>query len=86
MSGKISASGNIMSLLDGSNYNSMNSLEGSANAFAGLFYGCASLTSSPKLPATTLSNGCYLKMFNGCTSLTKAPNLPATTLSDFCYL
>ena len=86
MSGKISASGNIMSLLDGSNYNSMNSLEGSANAFAGLFYGCASLTTAPKLPATTLSDGCYLKMFYGCTSLIHAPELPATTLTDYCYL
>ena len=63
----------------------MNSLEGSANTFAGLFDGCASLTSSPKLPATTLSDGCYLKMFYNCTSLTQAPVLPATTLTNNCY-
>ena len=85
MSGKISASGNIMSLLDGSNYNSMNSLEGRANAFIGLFLGCSSLTTAPKLPVMTLANYCYFQMFRNCTSLTKAPELPATTLADYCY-
>ena len=85
MSGKISASGNIMSLLDGSNYNSMNSLEGRANAFIGLFLGCESLTTAPKLPVMTLANYCYFQMFRNCTSLTQAPELPATTLAERCY-
>lgn len=37
------------------------------------------------LPATTLSNGCYMAMFSGCTGLTRAPELPATILSEDCY-
>ena len=39
-----------------------------------------------KLPATTLSQGCYKNMFNRCTSLVSAPTeLPATTLAAQCY-
>lgn len=37
------------------------------------------------LPATTLTEKCYLRMFNNCTSLTTAPALPATTLANWCY-
>lgn len=37
------------------------------------------------LPATMLSNDCYLRMFFDCSSLTTAPELPATTLADRCY-
>ena len=82
LTGKIAASGNIMSLLDGDNpttelhYN---------YTFAQLFRNCISLTTTPELPATTLSRYCYTNMFSGCSSLTQAPELPATTLSDICY-
>ena len=76
--GKISASGNIMSLLNFTpilpNY-----------AFYKLFEDCTSLVSAPELPATTLADGCYEFMFRGCSSLTQAPELPATTLADHCY-
>lgn len=37
------------------------------------------------LPATTLTEGCYIRMFFKCTELTTAPKLPATNLADFCY-
>ena len=50
-----------------------------------MFYNCKSLTTAPKLPATTLADGCYSEMLSGCTSLTKAPELPATTLTAGCY-
>ena len=76
--GKISASGNIMSLLNFTpilpNY-----------AFNQLFLNCTSLVSAPKLPATTLSDYCYGDMFRSCTSLTQVPELPATTLAHSCY-
>lgn len=39
------------------------------NCYEGMFYGCTSLTSSPKLIAEILSNDCYKDMFYGCTSL-----------------
>ena len=78
MTGQISGSGNIQSLLNYSdschNY-----------CFIKLFENCASLTSAPELPATTIGNSCYYAMFSGCTSLTSAPELPATTLVNSCY-
>ena len=37
------------------------------------------------LPATTLTNSCYMYLFSGCTKLTRAPELPATTLAEGCY-
>ena len=81
MSGKIAASGNIQTLLkaDGSRTDVPN------NCYNNMFNGCTSLTTAPKLPATTLSNNCYYYMFEGCTSLTSAPELPATTLANYCY-
>lgn len=53
--------------------------------YYGMFYGCTSLTTTPALPATTLSDSCYGVMFMGCTSLTTAPELPATKLARDCY-
>ena len=51
-----------------------------------MFQNCTSLTTAPKLPATTLESRCYYSMFDGCTSLTTAPTeLPATTLAINCY-
>ena len=81
MSGKISASGNIQTLLkaDGSRTDVPN------NCYNNMFNGCTSLTTAPKLPATTLSNNCYYQMFLSCSSLTDAPELPATTLAEYCY-
>lgn len=82
MKGKIAASGSIMSLLDGENETFAIS---ASFCFINLFNGCASLTSAPELPATTLVRYCYRTMFRDCASLTSAPALPATTLVDSCY-
>ena len=82
MSGKIAASGNIMSLLD----KTCQSTTISNNyCYYNMFRDCTSLTTAPTLPATTLTSGCYGFMFFGCTSLTTAPALPATTLANNCY-
>ena len=78
MSGSISASGNIMSLLNFSDTLT-------DYAFFDLFKDCTSLTTAPELPPTTLTRSCYSNMFYGCTSLTQAPTLPATTLANDCY-
>lgn len=57
MTGKIKASGSVMSLIDDG--------EGTldtipiAGCFAGLFNECSSLLTPPELPATTLAGGCY---------------------------
>ena len=82
MSGKIAASGNIMSLLD----TTCQSTTISNNyCYYYMFYNCTSLTTAPALPATTLAMYCYRSMFECCTSLTTAPALPATTLANSCY-
>ncbi len=54
--------------------------------YHGMFSGCTSLETAPKLPATTLAFSCYEGMFEGCTSLRTAPDLPATTLATQCYM
>lgn len=81
MSGKISSSGDVTSLI--------NDIGGdcrlSDRCFSYLFYDCASLTTPPNLPSTSLGERCYLSMFFNCTSLTVAPKLPATELKDGCY-
>ncbi len=82
----ISVSGNIMSLLDGADFNEALELP-EKSAFAGLFYSCTKLTdaSSLKLPATTLTDYCYDSMFRSCSNMTAAPTLPAQTLASYCY-
>ena len=84
MTGKISASGNIMSLLYDDNFERKLTIPCN-DCFYRMFYGCAALTTAPELPATTLAINCYDNMFYGCTSLTTAPDLPATTLVVNCY-
>lgn len=66
MSGKIAASGNIMSLLDKTCQSTT-----IANNFCyyRMFWNCTSLTTAPALPATTLASNCYESMFYGCTRL-----------------
>ena len=82
MSGKIAASGNIMSLLD----KTCQSTTISNNyCYCYMFNGCTSLTTAPTLLAATLAINCYRGMFIGCTSLTTAPALPAATLASSCY-
>ncbi len=80
ISGSVSASGNIMSLLE----KYCRTLSVPDNAFRFLFEN-TTLTTAPKLPATTLGRYCYAKMFEGCYALTTAPDLPATNLAEFCY-
>jgi hypothetical protein len=81
MSGKIAASGNCNALW---NYEDLNAPLKKCCGYC-MFYNCASLTTAPELPATTLTNYCYYCMFGGCTSLTTAPILLATELAPFCY-
>ena len=82
MSGKIAASGTIMSLLDKTCQSTTIS---NAYCYYRMFNSCTSLTTAPALPATTLANYCYYDMFHGCKSLTTSPALPATTLKSYCY-
>ena len=82
MSGSITASGNVMSLIDKSCQATAITTDG---CFRRLFYNCEALTSAPELPAKTLFSSCYTQMFYNCSNLTTAPELPATTLEYSCY-
>ena len=81
ITGRIAASGNIMSLL---NRDVPDSIMPNY-CYSNMFYRCTSLVQAPELPATTLANYCYNNMFWACTSLAQAPELPATTLATGCY-
>ena len=82
INGRATASGSVMSLIDGTGKSKKIPND---YCFANLFYLCDSLTQAPELPATKLSKGCYLEMFKGCANLKQAPELPATKLADRCY-
>ncbi|MBP5710321.1 MAG: hypothetical protein J6W84_05025, partial [Bacteroidales bacterium] len=74
--------GNIMSLVDATNYPTNTTLT-EEFTFSSLFSQNDYIFNHPTqmlyLPATTLTNYCYSNMFGGCTELTIAPALPATT-------
>jgi len=89
----VAATGNIMSLLDGTNYQTMTDLTGwggsatTEGIFIGLLESNTRLTNVQflHLPATTLSMYCYANLLAGCTGITSGPTLPATTLAPMCY-
>ena len=80
--------GNIMSLIYGDNFYGQTVLD-TSYAFAGLFqaayYNDIKDASNLILPATTLSEYCYIDLFSHCNRLTVAPKLPATKLARGCY-
>lgn len=80
MTGKIAASGDVMSLL---NYDTLVP----AYSFLNLFTNATSLVSVPTLSGSRLGSSCYSNMFKGCTGLTSVPSdlLPATTFLPSSY-
>ena len=82
MSGRIAASGSVMSLIDGVGEADTVPCE---YCFSYLFAGCTALTKAPQLPAKTLADYCYSRMFGECTSLSQTPEFPATQLANTCY-
>lgn len=79
---KVSASGNVMSLLD----KRCKTTDVPENAFCFLFSGFTSLTTAPELPGTTLGEYCYFNTFKDCTGMTVGPKeLPAPTLARGSY-
>ena len=93
LTGKLSAGGNINSLLspDESVYKNITDYTtfetANEQTFYSLFFNQTSLydASLLKLNTHNLATHCYNNMFTGCTSLTQAPELPATTLANSCY-
>ena len=82
MTGRIAASGSVMSLIDGLGKTKVIPCD---DCFRELFVDCTSLTRAPQLPATDLKEGCYSGMFKNCIRLKEAPELPATQLAQDCY-
>lgn len=81
-SGRVAASGNVMSLI--TRYGDREYIPNNL-CFYNLFSG-TTITTAPELPATTLTNQCYQSMFYYCTNLTTPPSvLPATILKNDCY-
>ena len=81
INGLVSADGNVMSLIDGVGETTVIPSE---HCFSWMFADC-DLTHAPILPATSLTEGCYLEMFRDCHYLKEAPGLPATELAPACY-
>lgn len=86
-SGSLKVYGNIMSLINETDFATEYTTLSAQYTFPELFRNNTSITdaSGLLLPATTLTNYCYYSMFYGCTSLVAGPNLPATTLQPSCY-
>ena len=82
MSGRIAATGSVMSLVDSSGVSTDIPC---AYCFDSLFAGCEALTQAPKLTATNLADYCYRNMFSHCTNLTDAPALNAEKMKEGCY-
>ena len=91
--------GNVMSLIHAEDFATNFTLTGSSN-FASLFragFDYTTFSTIPNttiqnhptkdivLPATTLTNMCYMGMFSGCQGLTRVPELPATEMTVACY-
>ena len=79
--------GNIMSLVNEEHFDTATTLT-AIRAFYSLFRENATLSdaSGLLLPATTLTERCYMGMFENCENLAAAPVLPATTLTSNCYV
>lgn len=75
------AKGNIMSLLDETDYANVTAVP--AYGFANLFYQCGDLLSVPLLPALTVGIGGYQKMFFNDISITQAGGISATQFENY---
>ena len=82
--------GNVNSLLNEYLYNEITELDDFWYTFCGLFLNYEGLYNHPDydilLPATILTEGCYMSMFAGCRNMERAPKLPAETLVKDCYV
>lgn len=78
--------GNIMSLIDSTNFENLTQLT-QPFALHALFKQFTNLidASSLSLPATTLTQSCYRGLLDKCSKLLYAPELPASQLVQDCY-
>ena len=81
MTGKIAASGSVMSLIDGEG---LSKEIPNDYCFYYMFYLCDALVRAPELPAEILKENCYRQMFYG-TNIEETPKLPAKKMEKRCY-
>ena len=90
LTGNWSASGNIMSLLYGDNFEGAtfdtSTSKTNKDAFRSLFKGCSALydVTGIILPENT-TDACYVYMFDGCSNIETAPYLPAAIHASDAY-
>lgn len=82
MTGKIAASGSVMSLINNTPEDNTITYP---NAFRELFHDCLSLVAAPEFPATTLTRNAYAQAFYGCENLVEGPEIMATEMSNYCF-
>ena len=86
--GETKLGGNIMSLLDGKNFSTMDKFQsGTRYSLSHIFCEGGDIVSAKDLilPAKELTSNCYESMFRYCGNLKEAPVLPATELATHCY-
>lgn len=83
---QVKCRGNIQTLLDYIKVGTKTSFLMGESSFAGMFSHNSALVSAPELPATELSQKCYMNMFWKCAKLVVPPyELPAQYLTPQCY-
>lgn len=83
---QVKCRGNIQTLLDYIKVDTKTSFLMGDRSFAGMFSLNSALVSAPELPATELSQKCYMGMFWQCSKLVVPPyELPAQYLTFQCY-
>lgn len=83
MTGKISANGNIMSLLYEDDFEGKLTIPRDY-CYYKMFQDCESLTTAPELPAAILTAYCYSEMFNNCSKLNYIKMLANNTRATNC--
>lgn len=84
---KFNVYGNIMSLFNSQNFDSVYEFEAGSDCNLRYFFYFSSVVDASNLilPVTALTNNCYQYMFNYAWDLISAPALPAKTLTSHCY-
>ena len=83
--GLFNVGGNIMSLLNGSNFEGTSFTSENWSPFSNLMQFQPVVDASNLILPNNTVDYCYSSMFRNCESLTTPPALPATTMTDYCY-
>lgn len=82
MTGSISASGNVVSLLD----STLHQRTLGSCSFTSLFQGCTSLVDAPEMIVNTYGQDSCRSMYQGCTALVSAPRITGKVVNSSCFM